>query len=130
MDASYVGRYMQALVDLPIYIVGPPPGNNFITVDTLRAGEVYPIAVYGIENLSGSNFARFKVANDIMAPYNGANYTWIKFNNNQVGPPLPTNHAPIPQAPGITDTIFSGAKKLLWIGGGLYVLGQFLGSRK
>lgn len=121
-DSNLVGRYLRVKVDSPIYIIAPPPGNAFVRFDTLKAGEVYPIAVYGLMNQGAITYARFKVVPDANAPYNGANYTYIPFRNENIYPPLQQPYVPPTGEPTLLEKIGDKLQWFLLIGAIAYVL--------
>lgn len=120
-DSNYIGRYIKANKDLPIYIV-KPEGGGFLRFDTLYSGEVYPISVYALMNVGSITYARFKVSPDAGAPYPGSNYTYIPFTAGAISPPLqqPYN-APVPE-PGIMDKAGKWISGLFIIAAIAYVL--------
>lgn len=129
-DSNLVGRYLRVKVDSPIYIVRPQPTGGFMQFDTLRAGEIYPIAVYSLMNLGPVTYARFKVSPDNTASYPGANYTYIPFRNENIYAPSQTPYLPPQPEPGILDKIGDKLQWFLLIGAVAYVLRGWLGKGK
>lgn len=126
-DSNYIGRYLRAKSDLPIYIVTPQ--NSFSRFDTLKAGEVYPISIYSLMNVGSVTYARFKVTTDAGAPYPGANYTYIPFTAGSVYEPYQQPYIP-PAAPTpAAEKVGEWIKGLFIIGALAYVLGNFVKSK-